>query len=82
YGQIATMAGDPRGARQVARALHSSSRKERLPWHRVVNSTGKISLPIGAGYEEQRARLEDEGVAPGIADRIDLKRYQWAPRKP
>jgi methylated-DNA-protein-cysteine methyltransferase-like protein len=40
YGKIAEAAGNPQGARQVARTLHSSSDKENLPWHRVINSTG------------------------------------------
>lgn len=80
YGQIATIAGDARGARQVARALHSSSRKLKLPWHRVINSRGKISLPLGAGYELQCSLLESEGIVFGLNDVINLKRFQWAPR--
>ncbi len=77
YGSIATMAGDPRGARQVVRALHSSSRKHRLPWFRVINSKGLISLPPGAGYEEQRARLEREKIVFKPNGSIDLKNYLW-----
>jgi methylated-DNA-protein-cysteine methyltransferase related protein len=77
YGLIATMAGNPAAARQVVRALHSSSEKEKLPWFRVVNSSGKISLPRGAGYEEQRARLEAEGIVFSASGRIDLKKYLW-----
>lgn len=44
YGQIAALAGNHRAARQVAWILHSSSKKENLPWHRVVNSQEGISL--------------------------------------
>lgn len=58
YGQIAAYAGKPRGARQVSRILHSLSSKERLPWHRVVNARGELSLE----GEEQRIALEAEGV--------------------
>lgn len=82
YGQIAMLAGDPRGARQVARALHSSSDKENLPWHRVINSQGRISLPIGSGLEIQRALLEAEGVVFKRDDSIDLERFLWSPRRP
>jgi methylated-DNA-protein-cysteine methyltransferase-like protein len=79
YGQIADMAGNPRAARQVVRLLHSSSQKERLPWHRLVNGRGTISLPPGRGYEEQRALLEAEGVVFDERGRIDLKRFRWTP---
>ena len=44
YGQIATLAGSPRGARQVVRVLHTLSEKYKLPWHRVINSKGEISI--------------------------------------
>jgi methylated-DNA-protein-cysteine methyltransferase-like protein len=81
YGQIAAMAGNPRGARQVVRVLHASSTKDQLPWHRVINRTGRISLPSGAGYELQRALLVDEGVKFGLSDRIDLDRFGWKPRR-
>ncbi len=80
YGQIATLAGNPRAARQVVRTLHSSSEKENLPWFRVINSKGKISLKPGCGYEEQLARLVREGITFGLHDTIDLKRYQWPAR--
>jgi methylated-DNA-protein-cysteine methyltransferase-like protein len=75
YGQIAAMAGSPRAARQVVRTLHSSSRKESLPWWRVINSKGHISLKPGQGFEEQKARLESEGVAVDPDGRIDLAIY-------
>ena len=77
YGQIAALAGNPRGARAVIWLLHSSSGKEKLPWHRVINSRGTISLPPGQGYEEQRALLESEGVEFGLQGKIDLKKYLW-----
>jgi methylated-DNA-protein-cysteine methyltransferase-like protein len=79
YGSIASMAGNPRGARQVVRALHSSSRKHRLPWFRVINSKGMISLPKGAGYDEQRARLEREKIVFKANGSVDLKKYLWRP---
>jgi len=78
YGLIAAMAGNPRGARQVSRILHSSSRKHGLPWHRVINSRGTISLPRGKGYEEQKSLLFSEGVILREDDSIDLKEYLWS----
>jgi methylated-DNA-protein-cysteine methyltransferase-like protein len=79
YGQIAALAGNPRAARQVVRVLHTQSQSEKLPWHRVVNRQGRISLSRGSGYELQRALLEDEGVRFDRRDTIDLERYIWSP---
>jgi diamine N-acetyltransferase len=79
YGQIAAMAGNPRAARQVVRTLHTASDKEKLPWHRVINGKGQISLRPGSGYEIQKAMLEDEEVCLSINDTIDLDRFLWVP---
>jgi len=79
YGQIAAMAGNPRAARQVVRALHTSSEKENLPWHRVINGKGQISLKPGYGFELQKALLEEEGIAFDERDTTDLNRYLWSP---
>ncbi|MCP4703970.1 MAG: MGMT family protein [candidate division Zixibacteria bacterium] len=80
YGQIALLAGNPHGARQVVRILHSSSDKENLPWHRVINSKGTISLKPGYGYEIQKAMLEGEGVVFNEKDTIDFDTYLWNPQ--
>jgi methylated-DNA-protein-cysteine methyltransferase-like protein len=77
YGQIARRAGNPRAVRQVAYILHSSSRKEDLPWYRVVNSKGGISLKPKHGYELQKQMLEKEGIIFDKNDCIDLKQYSW-----
>lgn len=77
YGQIALAAGNIRGARQVARILHSCSSKYALPWHRVLSSGGRISLPEGGGREEQIALLASEGVVLASQGRVDLSRYLW-----
>jgi len=79
YGQIAAFAGNYRAARQVAYVLHSSSRKENLPWHRVVNSKGSISLKSSSGYEVQKKFLKKEGIIFKKDDCIDLKRFLWLP---
>jgi methylated-DNA-protein-cysteine methyltransferase-like protein len=79
YGQIAACAGNHRAARQVAWLLHSSSKKENLPWHRVINSRGTISLPVGGGFEEQRMLLEAEGVQVDRGGRVKLGEFLWNP---
>jgi methylated-DNA-protein-cysteine methyltransferase-like protein len=81
YGLIARLAGSPRAARQVAYVLNSSWKKHNLPWHRVVNSKGGISLKPGRGYEEQKALLEKEGVVFREDGSIDLALYQWKPER-
>jgi methylated-DNA-protein-cysteine methyltransferase-like protein len=82
YAQIAALAGNYRAARQVARVLHSSSEKDRLPWHRVINSRGGISLERGKGFEEQKRILHEEGVRVSRQGRIDLDKFQWEPAVP
>ena len=77
YGRIAAMAGQPNGARQVTRIIHAMSRKHDLPWYRIVNAKGLISLPKPSGYEEQKARLQSEAIRFSPQDRIDLKKYLW-----
>lgn len=77
YGRIALMAGDPNGARQVTRILHTLSSKYNLPWYRIINAKGFISLPESNGYEEQKGLLQCEGVQFDEHDCVDLKRYLW-----
>ncbi|HUX08004.1 MAG TPA: MGMT family protein [Acidobacteriota bacterium] len=74
YGQVALMVGAPGAARQVGWALHMLPEGSDVPWHRVVNSKGEISLSGGlmGEAERQRARLEAEGVVFDDNGRIDL----------
>lgn len=78
YGQIADLAGNPRSARQVSRILHSMSQKYHLPWQRVVNSKGCISLKA-EGYAEQKRLLIEEGVCFEKNGSIDLFIYLYDP---
>lgn len=79
YGQIAQIAGIPRGARQVGYALRQLPAGSNVPWHRVVNSAGRISLPPDSkSYREQLRRLRNEGVLV-IAGKIRLGDYRWEP---
>ena len=80
YGIIAAHANNKQGARQVARILHSSSAKHGLPWHRVVNRNGQISLRPGQGYERQMKMLISEGIIFDDHGKIDFSRYLWWPR--
>jgi methylated-DNA-protein-cysteine methyltransferase-like protein len=79
YVQVAALVGNHRAARQVARVLHASSAKDRLPWHRVVNSRGGISLKPGRGFEKQKRLLAQDGVRFSRTGRIDLDEFQWEP---
>lgn len=79
YGQIAALAGLPGRARQVGYALHALPPTNRVPWHRVINARGEISLPMDDGHGRlQRALLERERVKFDAAGRVDLDRYGWA----
>jgi methylated-DNA-protein-cysteine methyltransferase-like protein len=85
YGQIAGLVPIPTGmdpqdykafgARWVGGAMAACP--ENVPWQRVINSQGKISLPPGAGYQQQHQLLEEEGLIFDEHDRVDLKRYRW-----
>lgn len=75
YGQIARAIGAPGAARTVGWAMHDCPAD--VPWHRVVNVRGEISLRPTAGYHEQRARLKAEGLKFNRTGVIDLKKYGW-----
>ena len=78
YGEVARLAGLGNGARQTAWALRYLPRDTRIPWFRVINSQGKISIPVGShGYREQRRRLEAEGVSFKENGRISSTSYWW-----
>lgn len=77
YGQIATKAGNHRGARQVARVLHSMTHKHELPWQRIINSKGCIALKED-GFQRQKEALEAEGVFVAPNGKIDLEIYGWS----
>lgn len=77
YGQLAAMAGLPRAARLAGRALRDLPEATELPWHRVINAQGKMSLPENStAYHEQVRRLEAEGVVI-TRGKIKLKDYCW-----
>jgi methylated-DNA-protein-cysteine methyltransferase-like protein len=79
YGQIAEIAGIPRGARQVGYALRHSPSGHSVPWYRVITSSGKIAFESGSrAYREQVKRLKMDGVTV-LEGKVDMRRYRWQP---
>ena len=76
YGQIANLAGNSRGARQVVRILHSMSHKYDLPWHRVVNTKGEIAIKDDESQFVQVSLLKSEGIEVDKNDRINVEKYR------
>jgi len=80
YGDVARHAGLGRAARRVGRALGQLPGDTRLPWHRVINSTGRMSLPAASvAGKQQRQRLAEEGIHFSASGRIDLNQQRWRP---
>jgi methylated-DNA-protein-cysteine methyltransferase-like protein len=80
YGDVARHAGMPGAARRVGAALRGLPEDTRIPWHRVINAQGKISLPEGSATQyTQRERLEAEGIVFRATGRVDFSRYRWYP---
>ncbi len=77
YGRLAQLAGMGRGARMVGRWLSQLPDGSSLPWHRVLNSQGQLSLPVDSSAgQEQLQRLRAEGVI--IRNRrVSMARYGW-----
>ncbi|MGL6221758.1 MAG: MGMT family protein [Lacrimispora sphenoides] len=75
YGRVARLAGNTRGARQVVRILHSMSEKYNLPWHRIINSKGKISITDKRGAAIQKELLILEGIEVTEDGYIDISIY-------
>lgn len=81
YGQVAAVARLPGRARQVGYALAALASSTSVPWHRVVNAAGAISLRPMDGGISQRILLEREGVRFDPRERIPLERFGWRPRR-
>jgi len=80
YGDVARQAGMPGAARRVGLALRNLPPETRIPWHRVINAQGRISLPAGSASQyRQRQRLQDEGLSFRPNNSLDLKKYRWRP---
>ncbi len=77
YGQVASAAGNPRGARQVVRVLHAMSRQHQLPWHRIINAQGEISFT----ENNQKELLEAEGIVFEANGKVNFTTYRWFPEE-
>lgn len=80
YGQVAAVLGHPRAARTVGWALNalSCARANEVPWQRVINSAGRVSISrtdVDATFQQRL--LEEEGIEFGSDGRVDWKRFGW-----
>ena len=77
YGDLAKMAGAPNHARYVGSFLKKLPKDTHLPWHRVINSQGKISFPQDSEeFNEQKKRLEQDGIVL-LNGKVNLKLYRF-----
>ena len=79
YGQVAAALGVPRAARQVGWALHSLDGTEKLPWWRVVNNKGILSIRgnFMSTKEAQKKLLEKEGIKVSRDFTLDIEKYRY-----
>ncbi len=78
YSEVARQAGVPGAARRVGAVLRALPGHSRLPWHRVVNAQGKLSLaPDTPSGRRQRHRLEAEGVVFSASGSISFEHFFW-----
>jgi methylated-DNA-protein-cysteine methyltransferase-like protein len=83
YGQIAAYVGVPRAARQVGWILNQSEGKVELPWWRIVNNQGRISIN-GTDFNSpllMKQMLEKEGVDVDDDYTFDIEKYRFRPSK-
>ncbi|WP_232775096.1 MULTISPECIES: MGMT family protein [unclassified Shewanella] len=79
YGKIADLAGLPGRARYVSKALKAAPETLALPWHRVINSQGKISFAEHTQpFRDQMELLRSEGVIVNRG-RVKLSDHEWRP---
>jgi methylated-DNA-protein-cysteine methyltransferase related protein len=78
YGGIAAIIGQPRAARAVGTSLCTLPEGSDVPWWRIINRNGEISIKCTVhGPALQRALLKREGVKFDAKDRVDWERYGW-----
>lgn len=80
YGQVALYVGMPRAARQVGWILNGLEEKIAVPWWRIVNNQGRISIK-GSKYSavEQKALLIQEGIEVRDDMTFDIEKYRYNP---
>ncbi len=78
YGQVAMILEHPQAARTVGWAMHALPADSDVPWHRVINSQGRVSTScLTHPPDLQRRLLEEEGVVFGADGRVDMRRFGW-----
>lgn len=77
YGDVARLAGSPRGARQVGWLLNQCG--DDLPWWRVVNARGEVSVRNSEGMSRQLHLLRAEGSLQSGSSIVDLAEIRWDP---
>ncbi len=79
YGQVADIAGIPRGARQVAYALRCLPSGHTLPWFRIITASGKLAFERGSTpFITQRDKLRAEGVRVDKG-KVSMREFRWQP---
>jgi methylated-DNA-protein-cysteine methyltransferase related protein len=79
YGQIAELAGIPRGARQVGRALRELPKDSDVPWFRILTASGHLAFEHGSrSWKRQVAALAAEEVVL-TNGKVNLAVYRWEP---
>ena len=77
YGEVARLSGMPRAARRVSQALRWAPKGLSLPWHRVINAQGRISIPEDSvWHQRQKSLLQDEGVV-FLNGKVDLDHFGY-----
>ena len=81
YGQIADLIGAYGCARQVGWALRRLPLPSEVPWHRVVNAQGRISMSLSREGSDwiQRELLIAEGIPVDQEGRLPLRQFLWRP---
>lgn len=81
YSQVAAYVGAPRAARQVGWVLRNLEAKINLPWWRVINNTGRITIKgnIFNNREIQKKLLEADGIIISTDFTLDIKKYRFLP---
>jgi len=79
YGQVALFLDVPNGAREVGWALSMSKDRDMIPWWRVVNNKGRVSIKGRFSADEQRQLLRQEGVKVSEDFTFDIEKYRFFP---
>ena len=81
YGQIASLAGNPRLARVVGYALHVNPDPDNIPCFRVVNKSGRVSPAFAFGGENMQIELLQREGVEFINGLVDMEKFLWRPDK-